>query len=204
MRRRARPLRVVLRFALSAAFLQRPALREQIPAPAATGRQRTATRDGAMTIKNIKPKRGAQRRIALFAAGAVCGALASPPVFAARPHDDCRRSLHLGALCPSDGARDDRSAPRIAQSQAVATGDAVRSDAGSAIGILDSIAHWQNCFSRSQTQDVDAALAACELVASEPGLLPSTRTRVERRRAAIQEFKARRSEKQQQDAGARN
>lgn len=80
----------------------------------------------------------------------------------------------------------------LAQLQSIANDAPVRRDGG---GVLESISRWQACFTREHIPDVDAVLAACDLVANSSDLPESTREWVARRHVMLLEFKVRMREK---------
>jgi hypothetical protein len=166
-----------------------------------------------------------RRPSALFLFGSIIvSTLASTIAVANRYDDACRRWSPTSAIrwstflrrapeiarscseCSLSSAvtRDDVDLSRhsgimLAQLQSITNNGAIRPDGG---GVLESISRWQACFTRGHIPDVDAVVAACDLIANSPDLPEPTREWVARRRLMLLEFKTRMQEKSERERNA--
>lgn len=176
---------------------------------------KSATRDAMTSRRSSFARRWPD---ALFPVGSIIVSMLASTIVAANHYDGASRRWTPShairwstALCrgpeiarscsecslPSAMSRDGVDLSRqsrfmLAQLQSIANDAPVRRDGG---GVLESISRWQACFTREHIPDVDAVLAACDLVANSSDLPESTREWVARRHVMLLEFKVRMREK---------
>lgn len=113
------------------------------------------------------------------------------------PARDAFTARARGGRAAQEGAQIAQSPPSVSAGPHPADNGGRRSG-----GVLESISRWQACFTREKTSDLDAVVAACDLLARSSDLPASTREWAARRRVMLREFKARMQEKNASDGGA--